>query len=142
MPRFVKRLSLLLSLLLLAPAQSASTGFRLRIPAIHRGSGSPRPFPAAPEAAAAPFVFPEGRLEAAYRDDSTGAVFARHSCALQPHEALAAASRALAAAGWRQVVATASVALFEDASGRCAAVAATPAPDGGATVASIVQRRR
>lgn len=133
----------ILAILLLAPAMSALAGWRLRIPAIHRsaaGAGSRHAFSAAPAAVATPFAFPEGRLEASYRDTSTGAVFTRHSCALQPHAALAAASRVLAASGWRQVFATASVALFESASGSCAAIAATPALNGGATVATLVQR--
>ena len=114
----------------------AEGSFRIRIPSgFRRGPGGA----GAPSAAAAPVAFPEGRLEAAYCDGRKGAVFTRHSCGLQPHLALEAAARALEAAGWRRVFATASLALFEGASGKCAAVAAAPASGGGAEVSMLVQ---
>lgn len=126
-----------LALALLLCAAPAYAGFHFRLPSSRRASQLDKHGPSAHTSIlgdASSF-----RLEAAYRDAATGTLFARHSCGLPPPIALEAASRALAEAGWRLAFASASVALFENAAGKCAAVAAMTAPDGATSVAVLVQ---
>lgn len=119
------------SALAVCAAAPALASFRIRLPR------SLRFF--ARRSAAAPAIpaFPEGSLVSAYAIPGGDASFALYLCGLQPDEALAAASGALAAAGWSQVSVFGNIALFENSSGNCAAVQAIPA-QGGASAVSII----
>ena len=116
-------------------AAPAFASFRIRLPRRLHVFASYR------AAAFAVPAFPEGSLVSAYAVPGCDASFALYQCGLQPDAALEAASGALAAAGWTQVSVFGNIALFENSSGNCAAVQATPAQGGTSEVSFLVGGR-
>lgn len=123
---FFARVILMAALL---AAATASAAWHFRLPRRWRGD--------AVEGVSAPAILPEGELRYRARNPETGAVFARYESGLAPGAALDAASAVLVGEGWRPVMTTPSLSIFENSAGRCAVVQALPSP-GGASVALLL----